>query len=245
MAHRGGYLDEADAERGNTLYAFSRAVELGYHYLETDVHATADGRLVTFHDPMLDKATDSRGLVAELTLREVRRAKVAGLDEIPTLDEVLESFPDTKLNIDIKAPGATGPLVRTLQRHRAGDRVCVSSFSWQQLRHFRKLMPQVATGITVPLVAFGAFVPLLPRVIPLGGQAFQIPASQTVRGHRVRVLTSGLMAAARAQGLRVHIWTVNDPAEMHELIDQGVDGLISDRIDVLRDVAKQHGLWAD
>lgn len=245
MAHRGGYLDQTDAGRENSLYAFSQAVTAGYRYLETDVHATSDGRLVAFHDAVLDRVTDSGGVLAELSFDRVRAARIGGIDQIPTLDEVLESFPQTRINIDIKAPAAITPLVRVLHRHRAGGRVCVSSFSRARLHRFRKLMPQVATGITAPAVAMSAFVPLLPRLLPLGGQVFQIPVSQQIAGRRVSVLTPRLMAAAHARGLRVHVWTINDPAEMAELIDLGVDGLISDRIDVLRDVAKRHGLWAD
>lgn len=245
MAHRGGYVDEADADRENSLFSFAQAVALGYRYLETDVHATADGELVAFHDEVLDRVTDSRGVVAQLPFREVRRARIAGIDQIPTLDEVLESFPTTRINIDIKAEGAVTPLIRTIQRHRADDRVCVSSFSHRRLRQFRKSMPHVATGITAPMVALSAFVPLLSRYIPLGGQAFQIPVTQVVKGCRMRVLTPQLMAAARHQGLRIHVWTINDPLEMEELIRLGVDGLISDRIGILRDVAKRHGLWAD
>lgn len=245
MAHRGGYLDEDDAPRENSLYAFGRAVEAGYRYLETDVHATSDGHLVAFHDQVLDRVTDASGTLAAMSFRQVREARIGGIDQIPTLDEVLESFPVARLNIDIKAPGAIAPLVRTLQRHQAQDRVCVSSFSWLRLHRFRKLMPSVATGLTAPAVALSAFVPMLPRLISLGGQAFQIPVTQTIGGRSVRVLTPRLITAARAHGLRIHIWTINEAAEMDDLIDLGIDGLISDRIGLLRDVAKRRGLWAD
>lgn len=244
MAHRGGYLDLAEAARENSLYAFTQAVAAGYRYLETDVHATSDGQLIAFHDDRLDRVTDSVGLVAELPFAAVRAARIDGRDQIPTLDEVLESFPQTKINIDIKAAGAIEPLVATLRAHRAHDRVCVASFSAARLHRFRQLISgRVATGLAGPAVAWSAFVPLLPRYLPLPGQVFQVPVSQQIAGRRVRVLTPALIATARAHDIRVHVWTINDPAEMRELIQLGVDGLISDRIDLLRTVAEENGLW--
>lgn len=245
LAHRGGYLALADAPRENSLYAFGRAVQAGYRYLETDVHATRDGQLIAFHDSVLDRVTDATGVVASLPLQTVRRALIDGKDPIPTLDEVLESFPEASINIDIKAAGAVEPLVATLRAHRAEDRVCVASFSAARLKRFRKLMgPRVATGLAAPSVAWAAYVPLLPRLRPPAGQVFQVPVTQSVRRREVRVLTQRLIAAARANDVRVHVWTINDRQQMHDLIDLGVDGLIADRLDVLREVAIDRGLWS-
>ena len=245
MAHRGGYLEPADAARENSLYAFGRAIQTGFRYLETDVHATLDGQLVAFHDSVLDRVTDATGVVADLPLKTVRRALIGGRDPIPTLDEVLESFPEASINIDIKAPGAVEPLVASLRAHRAENRVCVASFSAARLNRFRRLMgPRVATGLASPSVAWAAYVPLLPRLLPPSGQVFQVPMTQSVRRREVRVLTQRLIAAARANDVRVHVWTINDPRQMHDLIDLGVDGLIADRIDVLREVAIDRGLWS-
>lgn len=245
MAHRGGYLQPADAGRENSLYAFTRAVEAGYRYLETDVHATRDGRLVAFHDDVLDRVTDASGVVADLPFEAVREARIDGQDQVPTLDEVLEAFPGVRLNIDIKAPGAIQPLVATIRAHNAAARVCVASFSGARLRRFRHLMgDRVATGLTGRSVAWGAYMPLL-RHLPLPGQVFQVPLRQQVAGREVPVLTGRLIAAARAHDLRVHVWTINDADQMRQLIDLGVDGLIADRIDLLREVAIERGLWTD
>ncbi|MGI5952269.1 MAG: glycerophosphodiester phosphodiesterase [Brooklawnia sp.] len=246
MAHRGGYVSGEDASRENTLHAFAQAVELGYRYLESDVHATSDGYLIAFHDQVLDRVTDATGVVAELGFDQVRAARIAGRDQIPTLDEVLESFPGVRINIDIKAPGAIEPLVATIKAHRAQQRVCVSSFNAARLTRFRRLMGSgVATGFASPGVAWAAFVPVLPRMLPLAGQVFQVPLTTQVAGRTVRVLTPRLMASARAHDVRVHVWTVNEPAQMAELIGLGVDGLITDRTDVLKRVASSHGLWND
>lgn len=245
MAHRGGYLEPADAARENTLYAFGRAVKAGYQYLETDVHATADGRLIAFHDRILDRVTDASGVVADLPFAAIRQARIAGQDPIPTLDEVLDAFPGVRVNVDIKAPRAIEPLVATLRAHDAEHRVCVSSFSGARLARFRRQMGgAVATGLAGPTVAWGALVPLLPRLLPLPGQVFQIPVTQSLGGPELRVLTSRLIAAAKAHDVRIHVWTINDARQMHELIDLGVDGLIADRIDLLRTVAIERGLWS-
>lgn len=246
MAHRGGYLEPRDAGRENSLYAFGRAVEAGYRYLETDVHATRDGHLVAFHDDVLDRVTDATGLVAGLPFDALREARIDGQDPIPTLDEVLDAFPDVRLNIDIKAPGAIEPLVATIRAHNAEERVCVSSFSHARLGRFRRLMGRrVATGFAQPSVAWSAFVPLLPRLLPLSGQVFQVPIAHPIRSREVRILTRRLIETARAQDRRIHVWTINDAEQMHELIDLGVDGLVVDRIDLLRQVAIERGLWTD
>ena len=120
----------------------------------------------------------------------------------------------------------------------------MASFSAARLQRFRRLTrARVATGIATPSVAWAAYVPLLPSRLPLSGQVFQVPITQRIRGRRLQVLTAGLMATARAHDVRVHVWTVNDAEQMRELIDLGVDGLIVDRIDLLRAVALERGLW--
>ncbi|WP_036897743.1 glycerophosphodiester phosphodiesterase [Propionibacterium sp. oral taxon 192] len=244
MAHRGGWISGQDESRENTLHAFTRAVKLGYRYLETDVHATRDGELIAFHDSVLDRVTDSTGIIASMPWCEIARAKIAGIDEIPTLDEVLETFPSIRFNIDIKAPRAVTLLARALRRHAAEDRVCVSSFSARRLDHFRRLSAgRVATGTALPGVAWASKIPWLPARLPMRGQAIQLPVSQRIKGIPVQVLTPRLLDTAHRHGMKVHVWTINDAETMTELIEMGVDGVISDRIDVLKSVALAHGVW--
>lgn len=244
LAHRGGAALPANIGRENTLHAFGEAVELGYRHLETDVHATRDGVLVAFHDDRLDRVTDAAGLLAELPWSEVSQARIHGLDPIPTLAEVLDTFPDTRINIDIKAHGAIAPLVTELTRHRALDRVCVGSFSGRRLALFRSLAPAVATSVSPAGVAWTAYAPLLPRVLNDPGLAFQVPVDWPVRGHRLPVVTEAMVARAHGAGKHVHVWTIDEPAEMHRLIDLGVDGLVTDRPDLLRTVLTERGLWS-
>lgn len=226
------------------MHAFRTAVQKGYRYLETDVHTTADGQLIAFHDEVLDRVTDSRGRISALTWAQISSARIGGVDKIPTLDEVLEEFPWIRFNIDIKAPGAVEPLAATLRAHRAEDRVCVASFSPRRLDRFRRITDgRVATSTAVPGVVWAAKVPVLPRLLPMRGRALQLPIAQTVAGVRVRVLTERLIRAAHEHAMKVHVWTVNDVETMNELIDLGVDGIISDRIDLLQQVAQERGVW--
>ena len=242
MAHRGGYIDEADRARENSIYAFRRAVDLGYRYIETDVHATRDGKLIAFHDDRLDRVTDRQGLVAKLPFREVRKARIAGIDQIPSLDEVLEEFPDTCFNVDIKSRLAIWPLAETLKKHNAQGRVCVASFSENRLRKFRRLLPKVTTSLSTLGVAWNVFGPVRPN-FPFSSRILQLPVSQKIRGVDVKLVTKRLIERARQANKRVHVWTINDADKMAELIDLGVNGLISDRPDVLKRVAEEKGVW--
>ncbi len=242
MAHRGGFLSEADRPRENTMYAFSRAVERGYRYLETDAHVSADGVLFSFHDDTLDRVTDASGVPERLPWRALEQVRVAGIDPIPTFDELLDTLPGARFNIDLKVPQAIEPLVRALDDHAAHDRVCVGSFSSARIRAFRRLTRgRVATAAGPAGVAWQAYAPLGRRIARSPGVVLQIPARAW--RERLPVLTSGLVRTAHAAGRAVHVWTVNERAEMERLIEAGVDGLVSDRIDLLAEVLDERGLW--
>lgn len=125
FAHRGGAADGLE----NTLRQFRRAVGAGYRYIETDVHATRDGKLVAFHDGTLDRVTDGAGRIADLPWENVRHARVAGEEPVPLFEELLETFPAVRWNVDVKAEPALEPLLELIGRHNAWDRICVGSFS--------------------------------------------------------------------------------------------------------------------
>lgn len=241
-ARTGGAAETRGAGLENTMTAFSRAVDLGYRYVETDVHATADGALVAFHDRTLDRTTDRSGAIAALPLREVRAARIAGTERVPLFDELLETWPDLRINVDVKSDSAVGPLADTLRRHGALDRVCVGSFSDARLTRFRAACPSVATSLGPRGVARLRVASLTggrPRFAP-GVCAAQVP----VRHRGVRVVDARFVAAAHRIGLQVHVWTIDDPETMLRLLDLGVDGIMTDRIDVLRDVLTARGHWA-
>lgn len=242
LAHRGGSLGPGNQGRENTLQAFRNAVDLGYTHVETDVHVTRDGVLVAFHDDVLDRVSDQTGAIAEATWAEVSRARIGG-EPVPRLDEVLEELPTTCFNIDIKAPGAVEPLAHALALHGAEGRVCVGSFSERRIRRFRRL-----TGNRVPTAVGPVGVALasrlgLPHALQDAGVAFQMPVSHPVAGKDMRLLTRILLDQAHQHGKVVHVWTVNEADQMHELIELGVDGIVTDATDVLRDVLLERGLW--
>lgn len=245
LAHRGGWDEQSPAPLENSLKAFAHAVDdLGYRYVETDVHASSDGVLIALHDDRLDRVTDRSGVVAQLPFRQLRRAKIGGSEPIPTMDEVFEALPQARLNIDIKQENAIVPLVEAIRRHHVQSRVCVASFSPSRLTRFRSLMgPDVATSASIDVVAWSAYVPWLPWLLNARVQAFQIPHRQRIGPVSLPVLTAGLRSVARTRDMRIHVWTIDDRQEMAELIDAGVDGIVSDRIDVLRRVAAQRGKW--
>lgn len=241
-AHRGGSGLPANRGIENSARAFANAAALGYRYFETDVHATLDGTLVAFHDATLDRVTDGHGTIGHLPWAQVRRARIGGREPIPTLDELLETFPHARFNIDIKARAAIVPLWETILRHDAFDRVCVASFSGSRLSAFRRLSgTRVATAVGPLGVSWTAYGVGIRSIRAPRGQAYQIP--ERYLGERVPVLSRGLINAAHAAGQLVHVWTIDDPDDMARLIALGVDGLVSDRIDVLKDVLVTHGLW--
>jgi glycerophosphoryl diester phosphodiesterase len=214
------------------MAAFERAVGLGYRYLETDVRATADGALVAFHDATLDRVTDRTGQVARLTFAEVAKARIAGREPIPRLEEILTAWPEARLNIDVKAENAIGPLTEVLHQARAWDRVCVTSFSYRRLRQVRARM-RLLSGRDVCTAR-------LVRLAELGVPCAQVPQ----RVGRTPLVTEAFLGTAHSLGLQVHVWTVNEPADMKRLLDLGVDGIITDDIEALRDVMTARALWA-
>lgn len=238
IAHRGGAVDGAE----NTLSAFRRAVDAGYTYLETDVHLTADGVLVAFHDDELDRVTDRSGRVDSLPWAEIRKAHVAGVERIPTLAAVLEAFPDVRINIDPKTDDTVEPLVRTLQEADAVDRVLIGSFDQRRLLRIRRRLPGVATSMgpwevrALKLAAEG----LLPtKLVPTWARCAQVPETHDGR----RIVDRAFVRTAQACGLQVHVWTVNEAADMHRLLNFGVDGIITDAIELLRGVLAERGGW--
>ena len=243
FAHRGGAYHPEVEGLENTLAAFKHAVALGYDYLETDVHVTRDGYLLAFHDAVLDRVSDRSGEIARLTYAEVRQALVGGREEVPTLARLFDEFPEARFNIDIKADGAVPALAAFIAAREAWDRVLVGSFSPRRIREFRRLtehrVPTAASPLEVLCFLLVPSGRLADRLTRGRVAALQVPHRRgplVVAGRR-------LVRRAHAAGKHVHVWTVDDPAEMHALLDRGVDGLFTDRTDLLRDVLVERGQW--
>lgn len=235
------------------MAAFAAAVDLGYRYVETDVHATLDEVVVAVHDESLDRVTDRTGDIAGMPWREVRNARIGGVEPVPTLEELLGAWPDLRVNIDIKSAGAVTPTVRVIERTAAHERVCIASFSDLRRRQtLRRLSRPVVTsagqGVGARFRAASALPTAVPNVVRRRAVA---AALRDVDGLQLPVRHSGLplvtratLAAAHEAGVFVHVWTINESAQMHRLLDLGVDGLVSDRADLLKEVLVSRGQWA-
>ena len=245
IAHRGGAGEMPE----NTMAAFDHARSLGFGYVELDVRATADGVLVVYHDSVLDTLTDRSGGVAELSWSEVREARVEGEEPVPRLEEVLDAWPDLRVNIDPKHPGAVEPLVKILRARDCAERVCISTFSDRRTLLVRRLLGnRYCTATTVSNIARIRAESLLPARTnqfgektagPKAGCA-QVPA--TIHGRRL--VDERFVRTAHRHGLQVHVWTVNSASEMHSLLDIGVDGIMTDEVTLLRSVLIERGQWS-
>ncbi|MGH9211496.1 MAG: glycerophosphodiester phosphodiesterase [Acidimicrobiales bacterium] len=238
FAHQGAHRAGGPGE--NTMSAFEAAIEMGYRYIETDVHATADGVLVAVHDDTLDRVTDRSGVIGDLPWSEVRRARVQGTEPVPLLEDLLGLWPDIRVNIDPKHDAAVDPLVDVIRRTKAVDRVCIGAFSDRRLARVRALLgPRLCTSMGPRQVAR---LVAASRGLPSGrftAACVQVP---TRRGP-VPLVTSRFVEAAHQRGLPVHVWTVNEPPEMRQLLDLGVDGLMTDAPDVLKQVMDERSAW--
>nr|WP_197983756.1 glycerophosphodiester phosphodiesterase family protein [Aeromicrobium sp. CFBP 8757] len=242
LAHRGGSGVPGNVGVENSLAAFSHAHALGYRYFETDVRSSSDGVVYAIHDAALDRLTGSADTVAGLTAEALDLLRLDGREPFARLDALYATFPDARLNIDLKSDDVVGPAVDLLTGLGVVDRTLLASFSHRRLRRVRRLLPDVATSAS-SLEA--ALVKLLPTVVlrrlRLAPVCLQVPA----RRGRLRLVTDGFVRKAHALGLQVHVWTIDEPDEMHELLDLGVDGLVTDRTDVLKDVLTARGVWKD
>ncbi|MFJ4030296.1 glycerophosphodiester phosphodiesterase [Paenarthrobacter sp. NPDC089989] len=241
FAHRGFSLDGLE----NSMAAFRAAVDLGTVHLETDVHTTKDGVLLVFHDESLDRVTGSVGRIAELTAGEVSAARIGGHEPVPTFDQLVAAFPQARLNLDVKDWNSVVPLAEAIERHGIHGRVLVTSFSDRRRRAvLKKLSERTASSAGSTLTALFVFLgPVLPaplaRKLLAGVDAFQVPA----RYGRFPVVTRGFVRRAHRVGRQVHVWTINEPDEMQRLLDLGVDGLVSDRLDLLKEVLINRRQW--
>ena len=237
FAHRGG----AEEAPENTVAAFQAAVDLGYRYLETDVHVTADGAVVAFHDAALDRVTDRTGSIAALPLAQISEADAGYAystdggrthpfrgrgHRVPTLAQLLERWPQARFNIDVKSDATVLPLCETLRRHDALNRVCIGSFSDRRLTKVRTVMRGAVCTSMGQRAAAAAFVASRAgRMARAQADCVQVPR----RWRGITVVDARFVRAAHRAGLPVHVWTVNDEPTMTMLLDLGVDGIMTDR----------------
>lgn len=224
------------------MAAFAAAVALGYRYVETDVHATADGVLVAFHDRTLHRVSGVSGRIEDLTWRQLSAVPLDGGERVPLLADLLGTWPELRVNIDVKVERAVAPLVEVIVRTAALGRVCVGAFSDRRISAVRRALgPRLCTALG-PREALR--LRLASRRSGAGGGTPGVPCAQLP--HRLgpwQLTDRRLLRRAHELGMQVHAWTVDDPVQMRALLDDGVDGIITDRPQVLRDLLIARRQW--
>ncbi len=239
FVHRGG-----DPARENTMAAFEDAVAMGYRYVEIDVRTAACGTLVVFHDETLDRITDGAGPLSAKTWEELSALRLRASGEpLLRFEELLARWDDVHLNVDLKDAESVDEFARLVEEHGAHDRVLAASFNDARRHRVLKALGRkvatsggwVSTALIVLLGPLGMMGRLGRRVAEI--DCVQVPITQG----RVRVVTPGFIRRCHQAGLQVHVWVVDEPAEMHRLLDMGVDGLMTDDAAALAQVMQERG----
>lgn len=227
FAHRGGSKIAPE----NTIAAFDRGLTAGADGLELDVHLSRDGVVVVHHDRTLERTTRANGLLSERTAAELETL------DVPRFGDVLARYPNTGIIVELKEPGPdlARAVIGEVRRAGAAGRVCLGSFSLTALRAARAMAPDVATSgarFEVRMALYRSWVHLSPGRVAY--RAFQVPETSGT----TRVVSPRFVRLAHKAGIAVHVWTVDEPADIRRLLDWGVDGIISDRPDVAADVVR-------
>jgi glycerophosphoryl diester phosphodiesterase len=239
FAHRGGAIEHLE----NSMPAFEACVALGYRYLETDVRAPGDGVLGASHDSDLERTTGRNGRLEQLPWSEVATARIGGREPLVRLEDLLGAWPDVRFNLDIKAAGVLAPLVRLVRRMKVADRLCLASFSDARLAAARRLFgPATCTSLGprgVAALRLSSYSPRAAGLVRINAGCAQVPLQLGGRA----LVDEHFVTAAHARGLQVHVWTVDTEEEATTLLDLGVDGIMTDRPAMLREVLEKRGQW--
>jgi len=242
FAHQGG----ANEFPTNTMKAFDGSVAMGYRYIETDLQVTSDGVLVTFHDDTLDRVTDHTGAISSLPWSVVKEARVDGTEPIPRFEDVLEAHPDIRFNIEPKSDQSVPPFIDAVQRTGTINRICCGSFSDARLKKIRKALgPGLCTGtgnVETGRLRAASWVPIRAVAKALArtnAACTQVPPKKSV----IPIVDRRFVGFAHELGLPVHVWTIDERAEINRLLDLGVDGVMTDSPSVLKDALVQRGQW--
>ena len=237
FSHRGDSTDHPE----NTMAAFESAIELGYSFLETDVRTTRDGVLVAFHDDNLERITGRPGLISRTDWSDLRKVRIAGSEPVPLLADILAAWPEARVNIDPKNDRSASKLLAVLGEFNAWDRVCVGSFSGRRLAYLRrqsgpKLCTSMGPAEVVRLRAASFGWP----AGPWQANCVQVPP----RYYGLTVVDRRFVATAHRFHLPVHVWTINSVAMMNDLLDLGIDGIMTDKAAALKGLLIERDLWS-
>jgi glycerophosphoryl diester phosphodiesterase len=235
FAHRGGTGHAPE----NSMAAFEHAVALGFRYLETDVHRSSDGVLAAFHDSNLLRTCGVDAEIADLTWNEIAELRIDEREQIPKMSDLLQRWPEHRFNIDCKSDDALPALIAMVEEFDLLDRICVGSFSLKRLRKLRSALgPRLLTALSPIEIGTLRFTGRLPGS---HRRAAQVPPSSG----RLTVVNDRFVRSAHRAGIPVHMWTINDEAETHRLLNLGVDGIMTDNVEMLRSVFDDRGLWRE
>lgn len=238
LAHQGGGAEETE----NSAAAFANAHRLGYRHLDIDLQVTSDGVLVAFHDDTMDRLIGLEGSVADRTWTELSEARLPNGEPLARFDDLLDAHPDAFWNIEVKSDQATNPVVATVRSRSLDERVCLNTFSDLRMWKVRKAAGDLSPAYSTPIGAtlwlkVTSYLPFLPWWI--SADATQAP----IEDRGIPVLDQRFVQRAHDVGLRVIVWTIDEPDEMHRLLDIGVDGILTDAPSVLKSVLEDRGQW--
>ena len=232
LAHRGGSIESSE----NTIESFEYSISLGCNYIETDVQLSSDGKPYIFHDEDLNRLVGINKIFNDLHSSEINEIKLFNNHKIPLLEEVLLRFPDTHFQIDVKTDEVALPALEVIYDLGAEDRVCIASFSSKRLETIRNKYPDICISmgpkevLKLLLASFGLYKAKVP------GDCLQIPIYQ----YGIKLVTKRFVNFVQSKGLKIIVWTINEPKEMKKLLDLEVDGIITDKPKDLFDIIKQN-----
>ena len=230
LSHRGNSKKFIE----NSFEAFNSVIQLGYKYIETDLRMTLDNEVIAFHDPDLKRLFNLDLQVKDLTFNEINNLFKEQNSSLLTLEDALKKFPEINFNIDLKVSKVIQDSIRVVADLNAFDRVCFASFhsshTEKVLRHNQKAI--VSMGMKD--IALFKFLKLNYKNIKI----IQIP----LKWKGIKVLTRNLIKKAHKSNLQVHVWTINDRKTINNLIDLGVNGIVTDEPELLMEIMKERDL---
>tara|TARA_B100000287_G_scaffold368907_1_gene365456 strand:+ start:916 stop:1671 length:756 start_codon:yes stop_codon:yes gene_type:complete len=230
-AHRGGSIEAPE----NTLESFEYAAKLGCSYIETDVQLSADGIPYIFHDDDLKRLFGKDAMFNSLQSSEIEKLRLFNSYKIPKLETALTQFPNTLFQIDVKTDEVAIPALKVIEALNAFDRVCIASFSSNRLKLVKDMFPKTCLSmgpkevLKLLLSSFGIYKKKIP------GDCLQIPIYQ----YGIKLVTSRFIKYIQSMDLKIHVWTINDADTMETLINMGVDGIITDKPSVLKELLRK------
>ncbi|MDA8526990.1 glycerophosphodiester phosphodiesterase family protein [Gammaproteobacteria bacterium] len=231
-AHRGGSEEAPE----NTLESFSYAIGLGSSYIETDVQLSADGIPYIFHDDDLSRLLNMEVKFNSLHSDQIEKLKLFESYQIPKLETALTQFPNALFQIDLKTDEVALPAMKVIENLNAFDRICIASFSSNRLQKVRKKFPDTCLSmgpkeiLKLLLASFGLYNKTI------YGDCLQVP----IYHYGIKLVTRRFVKYVQSIGLKIHVWTINDENTMRKLIDLGVDGIITDRPKLLKEVLSKN-----